>query len=99
MKTNRNEQQAHVIRHSGHSELRKKQRGIPDEAVDCALEYGYLFHAGHGDSVYWLCRKAVEDAGPKAGRYVDIAVIMTPDGRVRTVMHRSQPAHHWKRVA
>ncbi len=95
----KNSQGVFTIRHSRHSDIRRQQRAIPNEAVRWAMKLGFVFHAGYGDTAYWLSRRAVESARPEARRFAGIAVIIARDGIVRTVMHCDHPPRHWKRAA
>jgi len=81
-----------------HSEERQYRRRITDNAVNCVLEYGDIFNAGHKDVGYWLSRESVATAGKDIDRYKGIAVIITEDNNVKTVMRCSKKPDHWKKL-
>ncbi|MCU0849533.1 MAG: DUF4258 domain-containing protein [Spirochaetes bacterium] len=87
------------LRFSNHAEARKEQRAISDEAIQFVIDHGFIYYAGHCDTVYWFCRKALGYEGPGSVRFENIAVIVTYDGVVRTVMHCRRQPRHWKRAA
>lgn len=87
---------------SFHAQKRYVQRGIDEKLTMLAVEYGEAYHAGNGTTAFWLNKK-------RAVRYSiitmygtdasNIAVIISADGKVITVMHCSRRVKSWRSAA
>lgn len=87
------------LKFSKHATMRCQQRGLRDEAVDFALNYGEEYYAGKGAKAYFLGKRSVSEAWRKYGinldRWRDIAVIIADDTVIVTVQHVSRPKRSW----
>jgi len=85
---------------TAHRRARCRQRGIRETDVALVIEFGDAFHAGSGDVAYFVGWRAAKRARRLAG--VDIehlrntAVILLPDGTVRTTIRQGSPRRFWK---
>lgn len=81
---------------SAHAEVRKQQRGIRHDVLDCLLAYGRREHDhAHCEIVYFDARaaeRAHKEAGPQLAHLVsdhrDVYAVIDSDGRVVTTGHR-----------
>ncbi len=80
-----------------HAAIRSQQRGIPPHAIEALLDYGTEHHDHHGAVILLLDRAATKRLA-RAQRLKDPAIdnlrglyaVLTGDGRVRTVGHRTR---------
>jgi len=80
-----------------HARSRMQQRGISPALVDGVLRYGREVHDHHGAVVMMVDRASRarmardgEVAGAPVDRLRGIYVVVTADGRIRTVGHRTR---------
>lgn len=87
---------------SAHAERRIRQRGLREFVVELVLRYGDEFHAGRGDVAFFLGYRAASLARERDGvnldNFVNTAVILLPNGIVKTVFRQPQPRAWWKPV-
>lgn len=85
-----------------HASRRAAGRAIDAETIAAVLEHGRLFWAGRGCVAYFLGRRTVAWARRRyrlcLERFRDIAVILSPEGKLITVEHCHRPPRHWKRA-
>ncbi len=82
-------------RFTQHARQRIRQRGIRTGALAELLGKGVLYSAGGGSSALWLGRRQ----RPKRESPADLALIITEENEVITVMHCRRVPRHWKRIA
>ena len=82
---------------SRHAAIRSQQRGIPPHAIDYLLAFGREHHDHHGAVILLLDRSATRRLSRTVGlRGCDVDnlrglyAVLTGDGRVRTVGHRTR---------
>lgn len=80
-----------------HATARSQQRGISSHAIECLLDFGTEHHDHHGAVVLLLDRAATKRlARSRQVRSSDLDTlrglyaVLTGDGRVRTVGHRTR---------
>ena len=77
---------------SKHAKRRSQQRSIDDAAIQAALDWGTMIRQYGGSRVYHLGRRDVRRAdrqGESLQRYRGVAVIVSRDGVVITVVRTS----------
>lgn len=88
------------LRLSKHATERMAQRGVSLDAIQFALSLGDLFTARAGCVAYYLSRKALSNAflGVKAvpKRINNLAVVVSSDGCIVTVMRTEKPQFDWE---
>ena len=82
---------------SRHAAIRSQQRGIPPHAIEALLDYGTEHHDHHGAVVLLLDRAATRRLSRRErvrGSDLDalrgLYAVLTGDGHVRTVGHRTR---------
>jgi hypothetical protein len=84
---------------SPHAQQRSHERRITAEAIELALEYGEMHHAKGGMKAYFMSRRAIARAHRKWNidltKYMDVAVIASPDHHVVTVQYCRRPKNSW----
>ena len=82
---------------SRHAAIRSQQRGIPPHAIQALLDYGTEHHDHHGAVVLLLDRAATKRLsrshhvrGSDLDTLRGLYAVLTGDGRVRTVGHRTR---------
>lgn len=82
---------------SRHAAIRSRQRGIPRHAIAALLDFGTEHHDHHGAVVLLLDRAAVKRIsrsqhvrGADLDALRGLYAVVTGDGRVRTVGHRTR---------
>lgn len=85
---------------TSHAASRCRQRGIRDHDLALLIEHGDAYHAGGGDVAFFLGRRAAQRARKLFGIELDhlrnSAVIMLPNGTIRTVVRQCRPRQWWK---
>lgn len=84
-----------------HAAARLQQRGIPVHVLDCLLDYGRMTHDHRGAEIIYFdghsrikVRSALgEDAYRKLADRLDSYVVLSTDGTVVTVGHRTKRIH------
>lgn len=94
--------QGQQLPYSRHASRRAAGRAIDGEAVAAVLEHGRAFWAGRGCIAYFLGKRTVAWARRRyrvcLERFRDIAVILSPEGKLITVEHCHRPPRHWKKA-
>lgn len=89
------------LRFGRHALVRMKQRAFSPEVIESILDYGSLYHAGDGCSVYWLSRRDVAGAWKRyrvrLDCYTNAGCVVAPDGSIRSTYRAGRRRHHWRR--
>jgi len=88
--------------YSYHAVQMSVQRRINGTLAKLAIEFGEMYHAGKGATAHWLNRKSVEKIKVSRIHFTDavnVAVILSADGKIVTVMYCESRVKHWKRAA
>ncbi len=87
---------------SSHALKRLTQRGIKLESLDILYDHALLFYAGKSDMALWVGEKSISKlgiSGKKLSDIINIAVVVSPDGRIKTIMRCRKPPKYWKRAS
>jgi hypothetical protein len=84
---------------SNHAAIRKQQRGISTQAIDCILQYGDCFNAGCGCISHLITGKSIKEFSHLTSDlrlHRNIAIVEANDGSILTVMHvKERLPKHW----
>ena len=81
---------------SQHAATRMQQRGIPQSALECLLEYGRLQYDHRGGAIVFLDKAARRRLAREQGgeplrrlqKHLDAYAVIATDGTITTVGHR-----------
>jgi hypothetical protein len=88
-----------------HARKREGQRGVTPEMEKVAMKFGEVYSAGCGAVVYWLNKRALRRISRQLGRPTwlrrareseNLALVMSADNRLLTVMRCNHRQKHWK---
>ena len=79
-----------------HAAIRKQQRGIPEAALVCLMEFGNSSHDNRGGEILYFDKRAkkrcLASVGKKAYRkldgYFNVYAVRSLDGSLLTIGHR-----------
>lgn len=86
------------INMSQHAAVRKQQRGIPSEALECLIEFGKVCYDHHGAEIIHFDKRSKQrclstlskDRLRKLDGHFDVYAVRGLDGALLTVGHRSR---------
>lgn len=86
------------IEMTNHAAVRKQQRGISADVLECLLQFGKVCHDNHGGEVIHFnkrakqrCRTAIgSDRFRRLDGHLDVYAVRGLDGAILTVGHRSK---------
>lgn len=90
------------LKTTAHARWRKQQRGISDEAIRTAIDWGREFPVGNGRTGFFLGRREVRLAsltGDDLRTHARTVVIVDGTNLVVTTYRASRPRHLAKRAA
>lgn len=78
-----------------HAKTRMQQRGIPQSALECLLDYGRFQYDHHGAAIVFLDKAArrrlardLKSRSLPREKHLDACAVVATDGTVTTVGHR-----------
>ncbi len=81
--------------HSSHSKVRSNQRGISDEAIAMATEYGVCYYS-QGLNFYVLGKKEIPfQLKKQASKYENTIVVTATDTNKVITCYRNNNPHYW----
>ena len=84
-----------------HAKVRKQQRGIPKQVLDCLVQFGKASHDNRGGVVLYFDKRSKQRCLSVLGRdgyrklegHLDVYAVRGLDGVILTVGHRSKKLH------